>query len=177
MPSNSAWRRVSTSTTKNTTSLGNTANMGDPTAVSGDSGITYSEFIGDVNISRDISSFLVKNLLPLLLLATVSYLALWLPMKETGSRISFGATGILTGAVMLTAVTSSLPQVDYTVAIEWAFYTFIGLSVASVLVTLIGRRLVDQRRLAGVRILENASRIIYPMVVLLVALAYWIKFH
>lgn len=160
-----------------TTSVGNTANMGDPTSIAGDSGITYSEFFGDVNISRDIPSFLIKNLLPLVLLAVVSYLALWLPMKETSSRISFGATGILTGAVMLGAVTSSLPQVDYTVAIEWAFYTFIGLSVASVLVTLVGRRLVDQRQLAGVRILERISRIIYPLAILVVALAYWIKFH
>jgi hypothetical protein len=30
-------------------------------------------------------------------------------------------TGVLTGAVMLNSVTNSLPSVDYTVAIEWAY--------------------------------------------------------
>lgn len=160
-----------------TTSIGNTANMGDPTALVGDSGVTYSEFFSDVDISRDIPSFLIKNLLPLMLLVAVSYLALWLPFKELSSRISFGVTGILTGAVMLGSVTSSLPQVDYTVAIEWAFYVFIGLSVCSVLVTLLGRRLIEERRLAGARHLEIASRIVYPLVILCTVLVYWMKFH
>ena len=160
-----------------TASIGTTASMGDPTAVVGTTGITYSEFVGDVAIGRDIPSFLTKNLLPLLLLVAVSYIALWLPFKESGARISFGTAGILTGAVMLSTVTNSLPQVDYTVAIEWAYYAFIFLSGCSVLVSLIGRQLVDRRQLAGARALERASRVAYPIAVAAVAVGYWVAFH
>lgn len=151
--------------------------MGDPTAVVGTTGITYSEFVGDVAIGREIPSFLTKNLLPLMLLVAVSYIALWLPFKESGARISFGTAGILTGAVMLSTVTNSLPQVDYTVAIEWAYYAFIFLSGCSVLVSLIGRQLVDRRQLAGARALERASRVAYPIAVAAVAVGYWVAFH
>ncbi|MFA7265958.1 MAG: ABC transporter substrate-binding protein, partial [Candidatus Nanopelagicales bacterium] len=160
-----------------TASIGTTASMGDPTAVVGTTGITYSEFVGDVAIGRDIPSFLTKNLLPLLLLVSVSYIALWLPFKESGARISFGTAGILTGAVMLSTVTNSLPQVDYTVAIEWAYYAFIFLSGCSVLVSMVGRQLVDRRQLAGARALERSSRIAYPIAVAAVAFGYWLAFH
>jgi hypothetical protein len=72
----------------------------------------------------------VKYLLPLVLLTIVTYVSLWYPYKDATARISFGVTGILTGAVMLNSVTSSLPSVDDTVAIEWAYYAFITLAHA-----------------------------------------------
>lgn len=157
-------------------SVGNTSDLGDPTFIAGSQGITYSQFVADVDISRDVISFLIKNLLPLLLLVAVSYVGLWLPYKETGSRISFGATGILTGAVMLNSVTNSLPSVDYTVAIEWAYYAFIALSASCVLLALVGRGLYEQRRLAAVRVLDRSARIAYPAFVLAVAAFYFFTF-
>ena len=82
-------------------SVGNTASLGDPYFVAGATGITYSQMVTATDISRDVTSFLIKNLLPLILLTSVTYIALWLPYKDATSRISFGVTGILTGAVML----------------------------------------------------------------------------
>lgn len=158
-------------------SVGNTSALGDPYFIAGTSGVTYSVFASTVEISRDVSSFLVKNLLPLLLLSIVVYISLWLPLKDHTSRISMAVTGILTGAVMLNTVTSSLPDVDYTVAIEWAYYVFIALAAATAIVTLIGRQWNDDRRLASVRALNRFARIAYPMVILVVAFIYWWEFH
>jgi hypothetical protein len=78
-------------------------------------------FASTIDITRDVSAFLVKNLLPLILLAIVVYISLWLPFKDHTARVSMAVTGVLTGAVMLNSVTNSLPSVDYTVAIEWAY--------------------------------------------------------
>ncbi len=118
-------------------------------------------------------SFLVKNLLPLFLLTIVVYIGLWLPFKDHTARVSLAVTGILTGAVMLNTVTSSLPSVDYTVAIEWAYYVFITLATSTVVVTLVGRHWQDERRLASVRALNRFARVYYPVVVGLVGVAYW----
>ncbi|MDI1290043.1 MAG: hypothetical protein PSX37_08880, partial [bacterium] len=98
--------------------------------------------------------------------------SLWYPFKDAGSRISFGVTGILTGAVMLNSVTSSLPDVDYTVAIEWAYYAFILLSGLCIFGALLGRRYTEDRQLAKARNLDRVLRIGYPTFVLGIAIAY-----
>lgn len=156
-------------------SVGNTSTMGDPTTTSGPSGVTYSQFVTDVSISRDVSSFLVKNILPLVLLVIVTYLSLWLPMSD-GARVSFAVTGILTGAVMLNSVTNSLADVEYTVAIEWAYYAFIALSGIMLLLTLIGRNYSEQRRLASLRKVTSFARIFFPVYVFATVLAYVVAF-
>ena len=158
-------------------SVGNTSALGDPYFVGGSSGITYSVFASTVDIKRDVSAFLVKNLLPLLLLTVVVYIGLWLPFKDHTARVSMAVTGVLTGAVMLNSVTNSLPAVNYTVAIEWAYYVFIALAASTVVIALIGRGWNEDRRLAAVRSLNLFARIYYPTVVVLVGLTYWWLFH
>ena len=158
------------------TSVGNTSALGDPYFIAGTSGVTYSQFAATVEIQRDVPSFLVKNLLPLFLLTVVVYIGLWLPFKDHTARVSLAVTGILTGAVMLNTVTSSLPSVEYTVAIEWAYYVFIALAASTVVVTLVGRHWQDERRLAAVRALNRFARVYYPVVVGLVGLVYWWSF-
>ena len=156
-------------------SVGQSGDLGDPSIASDGRGITFSQMVTTNTISRDVFSFLIKNLLPLFLLTIVVYVSLWYPYKDATARISFGVTGILTGAVMLNSVTSSLPSVDYTVAIEWAYYAFIALSGLCIIGTLVGRRLTEQRQLSRVRILDRVLRIGYPLIVAAVAAAYiWV---
>jgi len=157
-------------------SVGANGDLGDPRVATDAGGITFSQMASATLISRDVVSFLVKNLLPLILLAMVTYVALWYPYKDATARISFGVTGILTGAVMLNSVTSSLPAVDYTVAIQWAYYAFILLSGLCILGALIGRQLTERRQLAKVRVLDIVMRVGYPAFILTVVIGYVIAF-
>lgn len=157
-------------------SIGTDDTLGDPGAAVASGGLTYSQMVADTTVSRDVTSFLIKNLLPLILLALVTYVALRYPFEDAGTRVSFGITGILTGAVLLSGVTASLPSVDYTVAIEWAFYAFIVLSGLLVLGSLAGQRLVNRRQLSRARGLDRAMRIGYPLFIVAVAAGYVIAF-
>lgn len=152
--------------------VGSTARMGDPTVAGAQAGIEYSQFISDVTIKRELASFLVKNLLPLGLLIFVTYISLFFPASSLGTRVSFGVTSILTGAVLLSTVTSSLPDVGYTVAIEWGFYAFLLLSSICILIGLVGDRWYEARHLMRVRRLVVGSRIFYPAYVLAVVALY-----
>ena len=156
-------------------SIGNTADLGSPVINAGPSGVTYSLMATDVTISRDTASFLVKNVLPLALLVIVTFMALWLPFGES-ARVTFSVTGILTGAVMLNSVTSSLRNVEYTVAIEWAYYAFIFLSAIMLALTMYGRYLNDQRRLASLRKLNSFTKIFFGVFVFFTVMAYIVKF-
>ena len=156
--------------------IGSTARLGDPTAPVGSAGVDYSVFTADLTIDRDLPSFLIKNLLPLLLLAGVTYVSLFFPPEDMSTRVSFGITGILTSVVLLNNVTASLPDVSYTVAIEWVFYAFILLSAGLILVGLWGTRWHRQRRLVAVHRLNVAARIAYLLTIVAVALAYLVRY-
>ena len=156
--------------------VGSTAFLGDPEVSLNGSGLEFSLFITDITIERNLDSFLVKNLLPLVLLAAITYVSLFFSHKQTAERVSIGISGILTAAVLLTSVTGALPQVGYTVAIEWGFYAFIFLAATCVLVALAGDRLYEARRLSDLRRLDIFSRIYYPAFIVFVVLIYAIRF-
>ncbi len=156
--------------------IGSSSFMGDPTANSA-RGVHFSLLASDITIVRDIRPFLVKNLLPLSLLVLVTYVSLYFPHSRTGARVSFGITGILTGAVMLNNVTNSLPDVGYTVAIEWLFYAFILLSACCIIIGLVGDYMYDNRNLVALRRLDVFSHVFFISFVVLVVGAYILRFN
>jgi ABC-type branched-subunit amino acid transport system substrate-binding protein len=156
--------------------VGTTALLGDPEANVGASGVDFSVFTADVTITRDLGGFLLKNLLPLGLLAAITYVSLFFPHSQTGERVAFAVSAILTAAVLLTSVTSVLPQIGYTVAIEWGFYAFILLSAICIIIGLAGDWLYEQGRYQELRRLDIFSRLFYPAFILAVVLAYLYRY-
>ena len=148
--------------------------LGDPSISSAAAAITYSQFVADTVIERDVRGFLTKNLLPLALLALVTYISLFFPADQAGAKVGFAVTAILTSAVMLDSISNHLPEIGYTVAIEWGFYVYIGLAAFLVIVNILIERFYKQKRLRTVKRLEVASRIIYPAVIL-VTVAYYVS--
>ncbi|WP_219688214.1 ABC transporter substrate-binding protein [Streptomyces anatolicus] len=172
----SGWKSTSLDLYKAT--VGSTAALGDPAVTEETPGIYYGQYVAQVTIERDLGSFLLKNMLPLVLLALVTYASLFFAREKRyiGSRISMGITAILSAAVLLTAVTGSLPDVEYTVAIEWGYYAFIFLAGTCVLAALLSGRLAAQNNLVGWRKLNIAFRIYYPLFCLAIVLAYVMAF-
>lgn len=140
------------------------------------SGIYYSQYAGEVEIVRDTTPFLLKNLLPLVLLICVTYLSLFFAASEGGAPVSMGVTAILSTAVLLNNVTSQLPSVSYTVALEWGYYAFILLAATCVLIAMLRKRLVSTRRESAERRLTRAARVGYPLYLLGVVLTYVVVF-
>lgn len=156
--------------------LGTSSNLGNPNIPEASRGITFSAFNTDVEMARDLQSFLIKNLLPLVLLAAVTYLSLFFSNDAMAERVSFGITGILTGAVLLTTVVDQLPSVSYTVAIEWVYYGFIMLSALTILVGMLGARYYEARNLVSLRRMNMFARIAYPVAIVGMIAWYWAKY-
>ena len=140
------------------------------------SGIYYSQYAAEVEIARDTAPFLVKNLLPLILLICVTYLSLFFSASDGGAPVSMGVTAILSTAVLLNNVTSQLPSVSYTVALEWGYYAFILLAATCVLIAMLRKRLVSTRREGAERILTRTARVGYPLYLLGVVVTYVVLF-
>ncbi|ROP36451.1 ABC transporter substrate-binding protein [Saccharothrix texasensis] len=156
--------------------VGSSDALGDGSAAGVAEGIYYSQYTGEVEIVRDTLPFLLKNLLPLLLLICVTYLSLFFKAADGAAPVSMGVTAILSTAVLLTNVTSQLPSVSYTVALEWGYYAFILLAVGCVLVAMLRKRLASVRRDDAERRLARASRVGYPVYLLAVLATYLVAF-
>ncbi len=139
--------------------------------------VQYSEFQVIVDIGRDVRSFLVKNLLPLALLALVTYIAIWFPPEQAGARVSFAITALLSSSVMLINVSNQLPEIGYTVAIEWGYYAYLWMSAILILLTIAVDRSYKAKRFARVRKLDAFIRTAYPLSILVVVGTYWWQFY
>jgi branched-chain amino acid transport system substrate-binding protein len=157
-------------------SVGDTADFGSPTSSASSGGVEYAQFISDLTIERILGPFLVKSLLPLALLVEVTYISLFFSPTRIAARTTVAITSILSSTVLLNNVTSSLPDVGYTVAIEWSFYAFIFLCFTCIVIGLIGERLYDEKRQLALKNLTWAARIYYPVFVAAVVLAYFVKY-
>ncbi len=129
-----------------------------------------------ISYARDVRAFLIKNMLPLVLLALVTYISLFFAPANAITRISLSITSVLTASVMLQSVWTSLPNVGYTVAIEWFYYVYIGLSAVLVLINITVDRWYKAKRFAAASQLDLLAQILYPAVLLIVVAAYWIRF-
>jgi ABC-type branched-subunit amino acid transport system substrate-binding protein len=154
--------------------VGTSDELGDPTTAAG-SGTYYSQYVAEVRVTREIGPFLAKNLLPLALLVVITYIGLYFP-ADSGVPFSIAITAILSSAVLLAAVTSPLPSVSYTVAIEWAYYAFITLAALVMLTLLLRQQLSARRRDDLAHRLGPATRIGYPVVIAGIVTAYVVMF-
>ena len=139
--------------------------------------VQYSEFRVVIGIHRNVHAYLVKNLMPLLLLSLVTYIALWFPPDQAGARVGFAVTALLSSSVMLNTISGQLPDIGYTVAIEWGFYVYIALSALVVMTSIAVGRSYKDKRMARVQQLDVMLRIVYPAVIIAVVLIYWWTFY
>ncbi|MFE9676849.1 ABC transporter substrate-binding protein [Streptomyces sp. NPDC006259] len=161
-----------------TAAVGSTARLGDPDLTRGQTGVHFAQYVADVTVDRDVGPFLVKNLLPLLLSVAVTYATLFFPRdpRYTSTRVSLEVTAMLSAAVLLTNVTGSLPDIGYSVALEWAYYAFMFLVGTCVFISLAGAWLQEHDNIRAWNRLARVSRVYYPLFCSAVLLVYVLHF-
>lgn len=118
--------------------------LGNPMAIDSNQSLAYSRFNVVLNLSRNSFEFLIKSLLPLMIVLVLGYLSLYLPLGH-GSRLSIGTSTLLTTAFFHLNLTNSLPQIGYTVALEYIFYMGYGLSALLITLEVVNLKLDNMR--------------------------------
>lgn len=157
--------------------LSQASSFGDPRLFGSKVKFDFSEFHIDITLGRDLLSFLLRNVLPLGLILAILYISLFFSHEDqTTDRVTTAVTVLLTAAVLLSAIYAGLPEVGYTVAIEYGFYLFFVLALGSVFLALIGSRLYKSGNEEVLIKLDLAARIAFPVIVLLVVAWYVVQF-
>ena len=149
---------------------------GDPRLFDTNNPVDYPGLSATVTVQRRSLVFLIKNLLPLFLLTLVPMTTLYFPDKISKDRPPVAVAALISGTVLLVGVNNQLPEVGYTVALEYFFYVFFGLSLFAVAIAVVSDRLTLKGYKLSAKRLDYTARIVYVLIVVLTAIVYWVVF-
>jgi hypothetical protein len=95
---------------------------------------TYSRVIIDVPVSRPDTTYALKLLLPMLLVALTAALALSVHPRWVEGRIGIGITALLTLVALQLTSNSSLPEVNYLLLLDKLYILSYGFVVLTLVV-------------------------------------------
>jgi branched-chain amino acid transport system substrate-binding protein len=153
-----------------------TSTQGDPDLFQSNAQIEYPGLSVRMSFQRKTLVFLSKNLLPLILLTLLTYCCLFFPYTMFVPRTMAPASSLLSGIVLLLSFNNQLPEVGYTVAMEYIFYVYFSLCLLPILVTAIGTKLDKDGHKKAFKVLNIASWILYPTIVLTTITSYAIAY-
>jgi branched-chain amino acid transport system substrate-binding protein len=135
----------------------------------------FSRFNFTIQIEREIASYSVKNLTPLLLLVLLVYLIFFLPPDQIAVRITIGINVILATAFFSVRLSNELPNIGYLVAMEYFFIALYVLSLFAIFESIVS--FVGEQKTGGGqqmwirRLLLYGGKVGYPIFVLAGGLA------
>ena len=153
-----------------------TSTEGDPRLFGINNRVDYPGLSATVTMQRRSVLFLIKNLLPLFLLTLVPMATFYFPDKISKDRPPVAVAALISGTVLLVGVNNQLPEVGYTVALEYVFYVFFGLSLFAVAIAVVSDRLTLEGYKLSAKRLDYTARIVYVLIVVLTAIVYWVVF-
>ena len=151
----------------------NQSTLGDRRLIDTDSQIEYSRFNAVIDIQRDLISFSIKELLPLLFFVVVAYLLLFLPFEYVSVE---AVSGLLLAVVFYhLSLIEKLPEgIGYVIALDYAFYLVYGLLGLELLIVTVGHSQWFTKGTIQIKQLMDFGRLIFPTLLLInLALLYW----
>ncbi len=106
--------------------------------------IKYSKFNSTLTIKRNVITFIIRNLLPVFFVIILAYLGLYVPTTEFEAKMGLISGSIMTIAFFHYGLSSGLPGIGYTVALDYAFYVVYGLMVFELFVAVIDLHKIGQ---------------------------------
>jgi ABC-type branched-subunit amino acid transport system substrate-binding protein len=143
-----------------------------------DSGLKteFAGFDAVIMLQRNWAIYILKNLLPLFLLALVVFATLFFPESLFRERVSIPVTAILTSAVLLLAVDNQLGDVGYTVAVEQIFYVFFALCLLVMLAGFGHERLRHAGRTRLCAVVDRIAQVLYVGTALAATVLFWWRY-
>ncbi len=136
--------------------------------------IEYSRFNMEITIERDVLSFSIKNLLPLVIMLIFSYSVFFIPVSEFSTNNGLIRGVLLTVAFFHLKLSSDLPGVDYVVALDYVFYMLYALFVIEMVFTMIMRARKDDE--VYIRRLSKMGQIGYPLIILIMGVFLYFQY-
>jgi len=125
--------------------------------------LKYSRLSFEIIIERKSSTFLLKILIPIVLITLMAYLVFFVPAKQLEVAVGLTVTSLLSCIALQLTIGSDIPVTGYLIASDKIFYLSYSLITYAMIQTLYTYRLEKAGKVRLANILETFSRWIYPI--------------
>ena len=125
-------------------------------------GLEYSGYAFEFTAARNVQHYILKVILPLILIVMMSWIVFWIDPRETSSQISVAITSMLTLIAYRFAIDSQLPRLAYTTRLDAFILTSTLLVFFCLIEVLVTTILHNNQRTAPAKKIDRYCRVIFP---------------
>jgi hypothetical protein len=134
-------------------------------------GIQYAGYAFEFTASRNVQHYILKVILPLILIVMMSWSVFWTDPTNSSTQFSIAVTSMLTLIAYRFAVDSQLPRLPYMTRLDIFFLISTLLVFFSLIEVLITTILDNNRQIAGAKKIDRYCRVIVPAIFVMASIA------
>jgi hypothetical protein len=140
-------------------------NFGDPT--NRDAATSFARVTFTIEAARNYSAYLIKILIPLLIILVLAYLVFFVPARDLDVAVGLTVTSILACIAFQLTVADDLPSIGYIVTSDRIFHLCYFLIMTAMAETVYTHNLEKRGRERAAATIEQWARVLYPTLLIL----------
>jgi len=138
-------------------------------------GLEFSGYAFEFTALRNVQHYILKVILPLVLIVLMSWTVFWIDPVHSNSQISVAVTSMLTLIAYRFAVDSQLPRLPYMTRLDSFIFASTVLVFFSLIEVLITTILENRQQTARAKKIDRYCRIIFPALFAIASVAIFAK--
>ena len=134
-------------------------------------GLELSGYVFEFTASRNVEHYILKVILPLVLIVMMSWSVFWIDPTTSSSQISVAVTSMLTLIAYRFAVDTQLPRLPYMTRLDALFLTSTLLVFFSLIEVLVTTVLDNNQQSERAKKLDRYCRVIFPAIFVIASIA------
>lgn len=134
-------------------------------------GMQFSSYVFDFTASRNVRHYILKVILPLVLIVMMSWSVFWTEPTNSNTQFSIAVTSMLTLIAYRFAVDTQLPRLPYMTRLDVFFLISTLLVFFSLIEVLITTILDSKQQIAQAKKLDCYCRVIVPAIFVIASIA------
>jgi len=112
---------------------------------------------------RETGYFIIKVIIPLILIVAMSWVVFWIDPKESGTQISVAITTMLTLIAYRFAIDTDLPKISYLTRLDYFILISTILVYASLIEVVVTSTFARGEKLSQARAIDRWMRFLFPL--------------
>lgn len=138
-------------------------------------GIQYSGYVFEFTALRNVQHYILKVILPLILIVIMSWTVFWIDPVNASSQISVAVTSMLTLIAYRFAIDNELPRLPYMTRLDAFILTSTLLVFFSLIEVSITTILDNNRQTERAKRIDRYCRAIFPIIFVIASIAIFAK--
>ena len=137
-------------------------------------GFEYSGYTFEFTASRNVQHYILKVILPLVLIVMMSWSVFWIDPNTSNSQISIAVTSMLTLIAYRFAVDSQLPRLPYMTRLDAFFLVSTLLVFFSLIEVLVTTFLDNNQQTERAKKIDRYCRMVFPAIFVIASIAIFV---